>query len=93
MYFPDYQGIEIKCTQRYSGYPINLFSLAFDGPALYQMNEILNKYGKQDVIYRDKKILMATLSTLDKVLVNNKYYFKLDVSVEEEKLYLEIYDK
>lgn len=31
MYFPDYHGIEIKCSQRFSRYPINLFSLAFDG--------------------------------------------------------------
>ena len=26
MYFPDYYGTEIKCTTRYSGYPISLFS-------------------------------------------------------------------
>lgn len=54
MYFPDYYGIEIKCSQRFSRYPINLFSLAFDGPNLYEMNRILQTYGKNDVIYRDK---------------------------------------
>ena len=37
MYFPDYYGTEIKCTTRYSGYPISLFSLSFDGKYLYQM--------------------------------------------------------
>lgn len=92
LYFPDYQGIEIKCTQRFSRYPITLFSVAFDGPSLYEMNEILQKYGKNDIIYRDKKQLNATLSCKNKVLVNNKYYFKLDISVEEKKLYLSIYD-
>ncbi|MBQ9071638.1 MAG: MvaI/BcnI restriction endonuclease family protein [Bacilli bacterium] len=92
LYFPDYQGIEIKCTQRFSRYPITLFSSAFDGPSLYEMNEILNKYGKSDFIYKDKKQLNATLNCNKKVLVNNKYYFKLEISDEEQKLYLSVYD-
>ena len=29
--FPDYYGTEIKCTGRYSKYPISLFTVAFDG--------------------------------------------------------------
>ena len=32
MFFPDFKGIEIKATQRFSRYPITLFSKAFDGP-------------------------------------------------------------
>ena len=44
MFFPDYYGIEIKCTTRFSNYPISLFSLAFDGTYLYQMNLLLQKY-------------------------------------------------
>ena len=55
LFFPDYQGIEIKCTQRFSNYPITLFSSTFDGPSLYEMNRILNQYGKNDIIYRGKK--------------------------------------
>ena len=43
-FFPDYYGIEIKCTTRFSNYPISLFSLAFDGTYLYQMNLLLQKY-------------------------------------------------
>lgn len=92
MFFPDYQGIEIKCTQRFSRYPITLFSKSFDGPSLYQMNEILKKYGKNDIIYKGKKILNSNLSCNKKILVNNKYYFKLDVSIKDQKLYLAIYD-
>lgn len=88
MYFPDYQGIEIKCTQRFSGYLISLFSLAFDGPALFQMNKMLMKYGKQDRKYKDKKMLLATLSLKEKVLVNQLYYFKLNLSEDEGNLYL-----
>lgn len=92
MFFPDYQGIEIKCTQRFSRYPISLFSSAFDGPSLYEMNEILNKYGKNDIIYKDKKILNASLNCKEKTLINNKVYFKLDVDENEQKLYLCVYD-
>lgn len=92
MFFPDYKGIEIKCTQRFSRYPITLFSKSFDGPSLYQMNEILNKYGTNDVIYKDKKILNSQLSCNKKTLVNNKYYFKLNVDEIRQKLYLEVYD-
>ena len=32
LFLPDYRDIEIKCTQRFSRYPISLFSLSFDGP-------------------------------------------------------------
>ena len=38
MFLPDYYGIEVKCTQRFSRYNISLFSLAFDGPNLYESN-------------------------------------------------------
>lgn len=92
MFFPDYQGIEIKCTQRFSRYPITLFSKSFDGPSLYQMNEILNKYGRTDLIFKDKKILNTNLSCNKKILVNGKYYFKLDIDKKEQKLYLTVYD-
>ena len=92
MYFPDYNGIEIKCTQRFSGYPISLFSLSFDGPLLYQMNEILNKYGKQDYIYKNKKTLTATLSFNKKTLINNQYYFKLEFDDIGKNIYLAVYD-
>ena len=92
MFFPDYYGIEIKCTQRFSRYPITLFSCAFDGRSLYEMNRLLIKYGKSDVIYRDKKQLNATLSSKKKVPVYNKYYFKLAISNEDKKLYIAVYD-
>jgi len=92
MYFPDYEGIEIKCTQRFSRYPITLFSSAFDGPSLYEMNRILSKYGKNDVIYKDKKLLNAEINTNTKTLVNNKYYFKIEIAKDDKKLYLAIYD-
>ena len=60
MFFPDYKGIEIKCTQRFSRYPINLFSSAFDGPSFYEMNRLLNTYGKVDTIYKNRILDVLT---------------------------------
>ena len=92
MYFPDYKGIEIKCTQRFSRYPITLFSPSFDGPSFYEMNRLLQKYGKQDITYKNKKILIGNLKNNQKVLINDKYYFKLKIDKKSEKIFLEIYD-
>jgi len=92
MFFPDYYGIEIKCTSRFSGYPVVLFSSSFDGPSLYETNRLLNLYGIQDEKYTDRKIIMSNLKYNKNVLVNDKYFFKITISDEEQKLYLEIYD-
>ncbi len=92
MFFPDYYGTEIKCTTRYSRYPISLFTKSFDGPLLYEMNRILEKYGKNDRLYHDKKLLNANLKVNEKVLVNNKYFFELKLDYNQEKMFLFIYD-
>ena len=52
MFILDYEGIEIKCKSRFSNYPITPFTQAFNGPYLYQTNEILHKYGKFDYQYK-----------------------------------------
>lgn len=44
MFFPDYQGIEIKCTTGFSRYPISPFSKSFDGPSFFEMNRLINTY-------------------------------------------------
>lgn len=92
MFFPDYYGTEIKCTTRFSGYPITLFTIAFDGETFYEMNRLLEKYGKQDTIYKDKKILISNLVVNKKILVNNKYYFEIKLDYYNKKLFLAIYD-
>lgn len=91
MYFPDYNGFEIKCSQRFSRYPIELFSLAFDGPGLYEMNRILQEYGKTDVIYKDRKQLQGEIYVNKyKRIYNN--YFKLKIDNNNKKLIIGIYD-
>ena len=86
MFFPDYNGIEIKTTQRFSRYPVSLFSLAFDGPEPFECNYILENYGKKDFKFKDKKILLTTLEVDKKILVNNKYYFKLIIDKKNKRL-------
>lgn len=93
MFFPDYYGIEIKCTTRFSRYPISLFTKSFDGPSFYEMNRLVEKYGTADVKYKDKKILMPSIKVNEKTLVNNKYYFEIKVNREQAKLILNVYDK
>ena len=91
MFFPDYEGIEIKCKQRYSRYDISLFSISFDGPYLFESNYLLQTYGMCDREFADKKQLFINFKYKEKVLVNNKYYFELDIDYENEMIFLNIY--
>lgn len=75
LYFSDYCGIELKCTSRYSRYPLYLFAAAFDGPTFPEINRITEKYGWYDKDYPNKKILFTNLKYNEKVLVNKKFNF------------------
>lgn len=55
LYFPDYYGTEIKCTGRFSRYPITLFTTSFDGPTFPEINRIVKKWGYPDKDFPDKK--------------------------------------
>lgn len=90
--FPDYEGIELKCTTYYSKYPLYLFTVAFDGPTFPEINRIVELYGYPDKDFPNKNVLFTKLSVKKEHIVNDKYKFKLELSREEEKLYLKIYD-
>ena len=92
LFFPDYYGIEIKCLGRFSRYPISLFTCAFDGPGLNEINNIVEKYGYYDKVYTDKKVLFEKLSFKNKCTVNDTYQFKLELDKDEEKIFLCVYD-
>ena len=92
MFLPDYYGIEVKCTQRFSRYNISLFSLAFDGPNLYESNYLLETYGKKDNVYYEHKQLIVNLKINRKVLVYDKYYFELRIDYDSKKIFIRIYD-
>lgn len=92
LFFPDYNGVEIKTTCRFSRYNISLFSMAFDGPDLFESNYLLENYGYYDTEFTNNKKLIVNLRINQKVLVNNKYYFELKIDYNDEKIELEIYN-
>ena len=91
-YFPDFYGIEIKCTSRYSRYPLYLFSVAFDGPSFPELDRIVSKYGWPDSDFPNKNVLYTKLYFTRTNLVNYAYRFKLEHDREEEKVFLCVYD-
>ena len=92
LYFPDYYGIEIKCSNRFSNYPLFLFTCAFDGPTFPEINRIVEKYGWYDKDYIDKKVLFTKLNCSKKVIINDKYKFSFELDEVERKGYLLVYD-
>lgn len=92
LFFPDYLGIELKCTTINSKYPLFLFTISFDGPTFPEINRLVEKFGYPDKDYPDKKILFESISN-NKNLYNHKYQFKFEINYNEDKLYLCVYDK
>ena len=79
MFFPDYEGIEIKCTGRFSNYPVTLFGMTFDGPTFPEIFRLIEKYGMPDVDFPEKKVLFARISYDDyEFIYNAQYIFNLD---------------
>ena len=84
LYLPDYYGIEIKTTQRYSRYAVSLFSLSFDGPNLFEMNRLMEKYSIDCQLY-------GSIYTKKYSLING-VNFKLKVDKKLKRLVLCVYD-
>lgn len=89
-YDPDYADIEIKCTSRYSLYPLFLFTIAFDGPGENEIMRLVDKYGHYDGSYSDKKVLYRKIAS--EINPTYKYNFLFEVDRDEELIYLCIYD-
>jgi len=92
-FFPDYNGVEIKTTHRYSRYAIKLFSIAFDGPNLYEANDLVNKYGQLNALGTQKTLSISLLVNQKRKLNNQDYYFELKVDETNEEIYLNVYNK
>ena len=90
-YTPDFKNIEIKCTTRFSKFPISLFSIAFDGPTDKEIIRLNNTYGSYDKDFKDKKTLIKKIRVDELSNLKNKYF--LSLSLEDEKLYICVYDK
>lgn len=90
-FFPDFRNIEIKCTTRFSKFPISLFSCAFEGPSFPEINRVVELYGYNHYKYFDKKVLKVDLDTINLTKKGN-FNFKLEIDEEENKLYLKVFD-
>lgn len=91
VFFPDYNGIELKCTTRFSKFPFSLFSISFDGPTFPEIDRIVNLYGYYDYKYPDKKVLRVDLKA-NEIKKSHNYKFKLFLDKKNNKLFLEVYD-
>ncbi len=92
MFFPDYLGIEIKCTTINSQYPLFLFTISFDGPNFPEINRIIEKFGYPDKDYPNKKVLFEHVNNITQSKTH-KYQFKFEINYDEDKLYLCVYDR
>ena len=89
-YNPDYKDIEIKCSSRYSQFPLFMFTLAFDGPTDFEISRLVEKYGYYDHDFPDKKVIFRKISNEHNE--NNKYNFSFEVDRGKEKIYLCVYN-
>ena len=91
-YTPDYYDIEIKCTGRYSRYPLFLFTIALDGPTADEITRITEKYGHFDNDFPDKRVLFERISCESSSYNGCGNTFKLNVDYENQKIFICIYD-
>ena len=87
-YKPDFGDIEIKCSTRYSRYPVFLFTLAFDS----NENEVIRlaeEYGHYDSDFKDKKVIFKQVTNA--IIAGNKYNFFFDIDRNQERIYLAVY--
>ena len=91
LFFPDYEGVEIKCTTRFSRFPISLFSVAFEGPTFPEINRIVDLYGYPDYEYPDKNVLKVDVKCGIKKKCGN-FKFSLFYEDSNKRIYLDVYD-
>lgn len=90
---PDFEGIEIKTRRSYSKASIGLFSSNPDGKYLFEIERLRKIYGypaKNDNKY---KVLQGDVFGNKKSFIGMNYLFRLDVDWQEEKIFLNIYNK
>ena len=91
-YSPDYNGIELKCTTRFSNYPVSLFSIAFDGPTDKEIIRINQLYGYFDSTIPNKKVILKSLKYNQITELRSGYSLSFDIDYIDKKLYLCVYD-
>lgn len=89
---PDFDGIEIKARRMYSKSYITMFSSTPTGPYYHEIARIKELYGYPHNKYKNYNILNTSVygNQITKVGLYN--YFKLFVSRDKKKMFLEVYD-
>lgn len=90
---PDYYGIEIKTRRAYSKSYITLFNAVPDGENLFEIERLKNTYGYPCKKDRNYKVLYIEVFGNKLNFGGIKYQYKLDVSRNEKKIYLTVYNK
>jgi len=90
--YADFEGIEIKVKNFFAEKSIGLFSLVPSNSFGIKLNYIREKYGYFDNYFIDKKIFIRKISAKKYNCTNNKFFFKLTVSYEDERIFLNVYD-
>lgn len=90
---PDFGEIEIKTRRSYSKAKISLFTAVPTGSSFYEVKRLRDTYGYRDVKDRSLKRLNVDVVGNELVAVGVRYFFKLKVDRNQERLYLCIFDK
>lgn len=90
---PDFEGVEIKTKLDGTKPMVTLFSATFDGKYLFEMKRIAETYGKFDSIFKNAKFFYCSVNAINYTWLDDDIKVKLEVSYEEQRLYLAVYDK
>lgn len=90
---PDFNGIELKTKRSNSNSYTTLFNATPDGPHFHEVERLRTTFGYPHSKAKEYKVL--NVSTFANQLNNMgiKYYSKLKVDYDKQKLFLSIYDK
>lgn len=85
---PDFNGIELKVHNKYSNFPITLFSLFLDGPAPNELRRFVERYGAYDSTFKSSKILYITLNTKYYSKWGKSLMMKLSIDKKNKKVHI-----
>ncbi len=83
---PDYKGIEIKTTRKYSNRNLHLFTATPDGDYLFPIKRMLNILGYPDRENKEYKILNVGMNAKEFTYIGFYKKVKLFVNRKEEKI-------
>ncbi len=90
---PDFGEIEIKTKRSYSQGYINLLNAVPTGSGFYEAKRLRDTYGYRDPKEKNLKRLNTIVKGNELVPVGLHYYFTLHIDKEQQRIYLQVYNK